>query len=61
MSAALCIIEQNMSSLHNEFPIKLFQLLRDPTLADAMPKEPPCVMDSWTADMLTRHPGFVGP
>eukprot|EP00959_Pyramimonas_sp_CCMP1952_P388160 8134132-Pyramimonas_sp.AAC.1 len=26
-----------------------------------MSKEPPCVMDSWTADMLTRHPGFVGP
>eukprot|EP00971_Amphidinium_carterae_P000180 3827-Amphidinium_carterae.3 len=53
-------IEATLCSRHMLWPCKLFKLLGNPSCAEALSHEAPCVMDSYSIKVLERWPGFQG-
>lgn len=49
-----------LRSYHKRFPIAMFALLEDPTLAELYSGLPDCVFDSWSLDLKNRYPSFTG-
>lgn len=60
ISAAGCGVKQHLDFPHKTFPIRLFGLLADPTLAQELAAVPDCCLDKWSLQMKQLHPGFEG-
>lgn len=60
ISRLACSVHQLLECYHMRFPIRLFALLHDPSLAKELSEVPECMMDPWTASMKARFPTFDG-
>eukprot|EP00959_Pyramimonas_sp_CCMP1952_P331030 6932062-Pyramimonas_sp.AAC.1 len=57
LSRSGCKVHQNIITPASQFPVKLFKMLQDPSLADGFEKEPVCPRGSFTDAFIKAHPG----
>eukprot|EP00971_Amphidinium_carterae_P346553 6488092-Amphidinium_carterae.1 len=58
------LVYDGLTVVHRKYPIALFKLLQHPEQASVMFEEAsakPCMLDSWTAQMVKQFPGFMQP
>lgn len=59
-SRAGCMVFELLVVPVGQFPLCLFQVLADPTLAATFARAPACLLDAWSQEVLRRYPGFEG-
>lgn len=59
-SRLLCAVHQLLVVPHRKFPVRLFALLEDASLAGSMLNTPECLLDPFSLDMKKRHPSWEG-
>lgn len=55
-----CCVHQLLQHPHEQFPFRLFLLLKKPEMAKDMVKTEPCRLGEWTKSMLQDHPTLTG-
>lgn len=55
-----CIVAM-LQHQHLKFPIKMFNLLHNPQLAESYKSTPECLLDPWSKQLLQDHPDLSGP
>ena len=60
VSRLQCAAHQLLFHGHHLFPVRMFALLENPSLAGEMVDVPECMLDGWSRDMRRRHPTLTG-
>eukprot|EP00971_Amphidinium_carterae_P327596 6459024-Amphidinium_carterae.5 len=53
-------VEQLLTFVHSQYPLKLFTLLSQPHQASVLAKEPKCMKDNWALRLLESFPNYDG-
>lgn len=61
VARAACLVHRLLAHPHQQYPVKLFRLLKRPELGAEFAEEPTCRLDSWSNKLRQSHPGFEGP
>eukprot|EP00971_Amphidinium_carterae_P144135 2856253-Amphidinium_carterae.3 len=46
---------------HKQYPVRLYKLLEDPSLAHVLSSDPPCLKDAFTLQLEAAYPGLQDP
>lgn len=60
LSRAGCLVFELLEVPHDQFPVRLFRLLAEPSAAAELAEVPDCLLDPCSADFKRLHPGFSG-
>lgn len=58
LSRLICSVHQLLEVPHTTFPVRMFALLEEPSLAADFVKIPNCMLDAWPRGMRALHPGL---